>query len=243
LIFYDEFDGDSLNKENWIEPWIRCAFDGAKLEYNSFDNISVSNGFCRIVAKSEHVTKRVMDDQSISDQQILSDGKPNFREFDYTSGTLVSTKKLLYGRYEARIRMPDGAGLWPAFWTFGGKRWNEIDFLDGYTGITGYSVGAIYDENGNGCYAHEGESCGDFVSGISPDLTNWHTISCVFNKYSITWLLDDRVVHTQLRFQTLSGNYISCGDDIEKGSQFLMRKNIPLEAMNLYQPNSFSCKF
>lgn len=58
---------------------------------------------------------------------------------DYTSGR-IKTQGLFeqkYGRFEARIKLPEGAGLWPAFWMLGANvdevPWpgcGEIDILE-----------------------------------------------------------------------------------------------------------------
>jgi len=57
----------------------------------------------------------------------------------YTSARLVSRRKaeFRYGRIEARLRVPKGAGLWPAFWSLGTNigeaGWpeaGEIDFME-----------------------------------------------------------------------------------------------------------------
>jgi beta-glucanase (GH16 family) len=58
---------------------------------------------------------------------------------EYTSARLVSRHKaeFKYGRIESRIRVPKGAGLWPAFWSLGTNigeaGWpeaGEIDFME-----------------------------------------------------------------------------------------------------------------
>src|SRR5207245_7263892 len=40
---------------------------------------------------------------------------------DYTSARLITKNKFTatYGRFEARIRIPYGQGIWPAFWMLG----------------------------------------------------------------------------------------------------------------------------
>lgn len=47
----------------------------------------------------------------------------SFSGYDYTSARMT-TEQLFqhaYGRFEARIRMPAGQGVWPAFWMLGGN--------------------------------------------------------------------------------------------------------------------------
>lgn len=59
----------------------------------------------------------------------------------YTSGAIQTAGKFQteYGRLEARIKLPSGPGLWPAFWAVGGDfnrvgwpRSGEIDVMENY---------------------------------------------------------------------------------------------------------------
>lgn len=81
-------------------------------------------------------------------ENVAQDGEGNlvitaraesFEGFGYTSGR-ITTKNLFaqqYGRFEARIQMPWGRGLWPAFWMLGANidevSWpqcGEIDIVE-----------------------------------------------------------------------------------------------------------------
>jgi beta-glucanase (GH16 family) len=62
--------------------------------------------------------------------------KESYTGSAYTSGR-ISTKNLYeskYGRYEARIKLPWGQGIWPAFWLLGdnssGAGWPSIGEID-----------------------------------------------------------------------------------------------------------------
>ena len=53
----------------------------------------------------------------------------------YTSARLISQGKrtFTYGKLEARIQVPGGAGIWPAFWALGEGSWpnaGEIDVME-----------------------------------------------------------------------------------------------------------------
>ena len=53
----------------------------------------------------------------------------------WTSGRIQTAGKFTqqYGHIEARIQVPDGQGLWPAFWMLGGSNWpndGEIDIME-----------------------------------------------------------------------------------------------------------------
>lgn len=78
------------------------------------DNVTVQNGFLIITAKEE-----------------------SFNGASYTSARLLTKGKFeqQYGRWEARIRLPFGQGIWPAFWLLGDDKngteiWPQIGEID-----------------------------------------------------------------------------------------------------------------
>ena len=101
LIWSDEFDGTELNEEFWNIQTGTGSSEGLigwgnnELQYYSPENLKVTNGELIISAKNE-----------------------SYRGSAYTSARINTKNKvdLLYGRIEARIKLPEGQGLWPAFW-------------------------------------------------------------------------------------------------------------------------------
>lgn len=117
LVFSEEFSGTSLNLDKWTfcYPW---GNEGGYYEdggncYNKStgeiqlyrqQNVRVANGAAAITARKERRCQ-------------------NGKCFSYTSGMLTTHPHFGggfttdRGRIEARIKMPAGKGLWPAFWT------------------------------------------------------------------------------------------------------------------------------
>jgi beta-glucanase (GH16 family) len=68
----------------------------------------------------------------------------------YTSARLHTRGKLerAYGRYEARLQLPRGKGLWPAFWLLGTNgRWpdcGEIDVMESRGASPGTVTGSLH---------------------------------------------------------------------------------------------------
>lgn len=99
LVWADEFNGSSLDLTKWtpiVGPGGAVSGNN-ELQYytNRADNIQVSNGTLKIIAKSE-----------------------NYGGNAYTSARM-ETRNLgdwLYGRIEGRIKLPVAQGMWPAFW-------------------------------------------------------------------------------------------------------------------------------
>jgi len=70
---------------------------------------------------------------------IISAKKESYKGASYTSARIMSKGKFeqAYGRFEARIRLPYGQGMWPAFWLLGNNiddvQWpncGEIDIME-----------------------------------------------------------------------------------------------------------------
>ena len=122
LIWNDEFDEEELNDQYWSymigngAEYGNPGWGNGELQYYTDENTYMKDGQLRIVAKKE---------------------KKN--NFDYTSARIRTANKFYfkYGKVEARIALPAGKGMWPAFWmlpekyVYGG--WpdsGEIDIME-----------------------------------------------------------------------------------------------------------------
>jgi beta-glucanase (GH16 family) len=141
LVWNDEFDGSAINKSNWTYDLGGGGWGNGEAEYYTArpENARIENGNLVIEARQE-----------------------KYEGSYYTSARLKSQglQSYKYGRIEARLKVPSGAGMWPAFWMLGsdfnGKNWpdcGEIDVMEyigkepdlimgtlhgpGYSGATG----------------------------------------------------------------------------------------------------------
>lgn len=101
LAFNDEFNGTTLNRSKWFTRLIYAGgtldrMHDEKQRYRDNNNHVVANGLLNLTAR------RV---QSNDPQGI-----------DYESGMIRSDWSARYGYFEARVKMPGGLGVWPAFW-------------------------------------------------------------------------------------------------------------------------------
>ena len=231
VVFEDNFEGNSLDLTKWqIQPWGQGVLYGSNnainQEYNSLDNVEVSNGTCKIIAKKETVIRRAVS--WMPDNEILEDGLPNLRTYNYTSSNLWTiSENFGYGKYEIRCRLPEGRGFWPAFWTFGGQRWNEIDIFDNTRGNDRFECGPGYDYDGDG----ESEGCRWGTENI-PDFSEWHTFTCKYEFDRIIWQIDNVTIRTKYRFYTATGDEIKCDDNIAINTYFQLQ-SFPIEKMHL----------
>ncbi|GJM72893.1 hypothetical protein HMSSN036_51090 [Paenibacillus macerans] len=102
LVWSDEFNGSSLNTANWTAE-IGTGSGGwgnNELQYytNRPQNLQVTGGNLVITAQKESY-----GGMNYTSARIKTQGLQNFT----------------YGKVEARIKLPSGQGLWPAFWMLG----------------------------------------------------------------------------------------------------------------------------
>ncbi len=106
-----------------------------------------------------------------------------------------------YGRVEARIKVPEGNGLWPAFWMMGadfltGRPWpynGEVDIMEvlGKDTTTSYSTLHAPAYNGGGGYG------GPYTLPDGSKLSNgFHVWAAEWDANAIRYYLDGRLVFT-----------------------------------------------
>lgn len=118
----------------------------------------------------------------------------------YTSARIVTRDLFepMYGRIEARIQMPSGRGMWPAFWMLGSNidqvgwpQCGEIDIME-YRGqeptvLHGSLHGPGY--SGGNPITKRFELQGDRFD------TGFHTFRIDWDPDGITWYVDDQAYH------------------------------------------------
>lgn len=119
LVLEDNFDVNGAPDPNLWTAEIGTGMNGwgnNELQYYTDrpENVIVQNGFLLITAREEA-----------------------FNGSNYTSARLMTKGKFeqQYGRFEARIRLPFGQGIWPAFWMLGDDNmgteiWPNIGEID-----------------------------------------------------------------------------------------------------------------
>lgn len=121
------------------------------------------------------------------------------RKADFVSGRIESQGKFefTHGRAEARIRMPDAVGVWPAFWLLGNGDWpasGEIDIME-YVGEKDWVGVALH---GTG-YSGETPLVNKYFFPDGVDVTQWHTYAVEWTEDRIEFLVDDRVTYRVTR--------------------------------------------
>jgi len=218
LVFEDEFEGNSLDITIWD-----CSLVGSHLRYCNNEqqyytygnNHTVSNGTLKIIAKKEITYAKVIDELD-SDSMIYCGSNNrgrNLRYFYYTSEDIQTKRKFLYGKFEARVKIPKGKGLWPAFWLYGENPiYNELDIFEFWNE---YLLGVYLPSKlskvhrMNVHYKYKGVKyvCPDKYSG--PDFSqDFHIFTVIWDKEKIQWLVDGELKRTYYHYYDISGQAI-----------------------------------
>lgn len=180
LAWSDEFDGAALDHSKWVEEVSGSGFGNHELQYTTArpENLRVSGGNLVIEARQE-----------------------SYGGMAYTSARIKSAglKEQAYGRYEARIKIPKGQGIWPAFWLLGADvastgwpRCGEIDIMENIGREPALVHGTVHGPGYSGANGFGKASA--LASGIYAD--DFHVYAVEWERNEIRWYRDGVQYHT-----------------------------------------------
>jgi beta-glucanase (GH16 family) len=135
LTFHDEFDTLSLwngSSGTWNTNYWWSGQNGSTLEGNGEEEWYINH----LYAPTSSVTPWTVESGILTLTADYADPsiRPFINNYQYTSGQIQSYYSFsqLYGYFEIRAKMPEGQGLWPAFWLLpvDGTWPPEIDVLE-----------------------------------------------------------------------------------------------------------------
>ena len=183
-LWHDEFDGDGVDTDKWTFEIGTGASGWGNNEWeyytNRKENAYVQDGILHIRANKE-----------------------DYEGSKYTSARIITKDKFsfTYGTVEARIALPVGKGIWPAFWLLGQNidavSWpacGEIDIIE-----TVNSENIVYGTNhwANGTeYATYGNNTGNYRDQkFELDVTQFHNYKFTWDEKYIRMFVDDFMYH------------------------------------------------
>ena len=184
LVWSDEFDDPQLDLSVWNIEVNDFGGYNNELQYYSDrpENIRLEEGQLVITARQEVYQKR-----NYTSARINSHGK----------------KSVCYGRIEARMKLVDGTGMWPAFWMMGNSgKWpenGEIDIMELVAGDgcadcgDNRSWGTLWHTNEKGVNQSHPMEAPRLEEGKYSD--DYHLFGIEWNPTSITWFIDDKPFH------------------------------------------------
>jgi beta-glucanase (GH16 family) len=130
----------------------------------------------------------------------------------YTSARLKTHGKFSTGagRIEARLKLPRGQGIWPAFWMLGDKidslPWpacGEIDIVE----LIGHQPGTLYGTlHGPGYSGKHGLTKSTVLAAGATFSEGYHVFAVDWRPGRIDWLLDGKVYHSRTRADLPAGS-------------------------------------
>ncbi len=139
-LFFDDFSEKVLDREHWNVV-------GTDFWVNNEQQIYIDSSATVLTVKGPEaggVENALMLKAHYSPDYINYRGN----DFDFISGRINTRDKVMftYGTAAARMKLPEGAGYWPAFWALGGGDWpatGEIDIME-YVGETDWIGVALH---------------------------------------------------------------------------------------------------
>ena len=197
LTWSDEFDGQdgsAVDPTKWVHDVGGSGWGNQELEYytNGTQNAVVMGGNLVITATTAGASS-------------YNCSYPSSGPCQYTSARLLTQNKFSqqYGRIEARIQIPKGQGLWPAFWMLGAdintSGWptcGEIDIMENIGKEPSTNNGSLHmpaagtsnDDDLTGTYTLPGNAkLGD----------DFHTYAIEWSAAAIKFYVDDNLYETQ----------------------------------------------
>jgi beta-glucanase (GH16 family) len=191
LVWSDEFDGpdgSAVDPTKWTHDTGGNGWGNSELEYytDGTQNAVVSGGNLVITAT----------DAAASQLQC------SYGTCRFTSARLL-TKGLFalqYGRFEARIQIPFGQGIWPAFWMLGSNidqvSWpacGEIDIMENIGKEPSTNHGSLHAPGFPGAGL-----TGKYVLANGAKLSDaFHTYAAEWDSAAIRFYVDDQLYETQ----------------------------------------------
>lgn len=195
LLFHDEFDGPKLDAQKWVTCYnnYNARYDGCtnhgnwESEWYRASQVQVDDGVLMLSAK-----KQAMEGDN---------AYGNTQTYPYISGMISSgslAKKsqpkwgATYGYYEARMLVPYGQAVWPAFWLLPtDDSWPpEIDVMETIGQRPNQMLNTFFWKDTNGKAAKDS---GEYTYSESLS-NNWHVYAVNWQPGMLEWYLDGKLV-------------------------------------------------
>ncbi len=191
LDWSDEFDGAALDSSKWVAETGGHGWGNKELQHYTgrHDNVRVADGMLVIEARKER-----------------------FEKSDYTSARIKTAGlfERTYGRFEARMKLPKGQGIWPAFWmlganigTVGWPRSGEIDIME----HIGKEPSRVYGTLHGPGYSGEHGVSKDSPLAAGSYSEDFHLYAVEWERGEIRWYRDGNLYHTA-RPELVKGDWV-----------------------------------
>ena len=186
LVWADEFDGPAgsfPDASRWVADVGGSGWGNNQLEFDT--------------ARSENAA---LDGQGVL---VITARKESYMGKMYTSVRLKTQGKFehTYGRYEARMRIPFGQGMWPAFWMLGANigatPWpgcGEIDIMENIGKEPDRIHGTLH---GPGYSGSNGIGAPTKLDASAKYADDYHVFAIEWEKDIVRWYVDSKLYQTR----------------------------------------------
>lgn len=220
LVFEDNFDNDSLDLTKWTYgSGDRLRYCNNEQQcYTNGDNIEISNGTLKLIAKRDTIYTRVVN-WLPDDEVFICNGNnkgQNKRYFYYTSANIETVKNFHYGKFEARVKIPKGKGFWPAFWLYGeNPYYNEIDIFEFWNEKDTLNRSKVHHMNVHHDYDGDGKRKMCSSKYIGEDFSqDFHIFTLIWDTDKIQWYVDDSLKRIDYRYLKIDDKNNICTIDL-----------------------------
>ena len=180
LSWGDDFEGASgsaVDSSKWAYDSGPNWYNGELQDYTTGNTNASLDGNGNLVIEAR---KEAREGREYTSARIKTEGKKTFT----------------YGRFEGRMKMPVGQGMWPAFWMLGGNSWpntGEIDIVENLGREPSIAYGTIHGPGYSG-------SAGPGASYTLPGAKfsdDFHVFAIEWEANAIRWYVDDTLYSTK----------------------------------------------
>ncbi|HYQ04946.1 MAG TPA: glycoside hydrolase family 16 protein, partial [Polyangiaceae bacterium] len=181
LVWGDDFDGASgtaANSSNWAYDTGPNWYNGELQDYTSGTSNASLDGKGNLVIEAR---KEAREGREYTSARLKTEGKKTF--------TL--------GRFEGRMKLPYGQGMWPAFWMLGGNSWpntGEIDIMENLGREPSIAHGTMH---GPGYSGADGPTALYTLPGGAKFSDDFHVFAIEWEKSAIRWYVDGNLYSTK----------------------------------------------
>ncbi len=152
--------------------------------------------------ESQYYMQRRMENTRVENGALTIElRKEPMGDMQFTSGSITTqnSHNWLYGRFEARMKLPVSRSMWPAFWLMpqswakGESTWpdcGEVDIMEGKGSSSAWTSGAIHFRNTDGNWQYRFNV---FELGNGNFHDDWHVFAYEWTPTEHRWYLDDQI--------------------------------------------------